>query len=373
MSKKSDYYEVLGLSKGASADEIKKAYRKLAMQYHPDRNAGDAKSEAKFKEITEAYEVLKDEQKRSAYDRYGHNAFNQQSGGGYQSQSGANFEDFGDIFSVFSDMMGGRSSRGKTKTRVRGDDLSYSLNITLEEAFKGIEKQISFLNFVNCNTCSGKGSKDGSITNCSYCKGKGVIRSSQGFFTVEQSCPECHGEGQKIKNPCVSCSGAGRSKEKISKVINIPAGIQNEQRIKYSGDGEAGVRSGDAGDLYVLVNILPHKFFKVDGVDLYCKMAIPYTQAVLGGELEVPVIDGSTVKVSIPSGTQNDTKLKLKSKGMSKIRSDIRGDMYVQVFIDVPKKISKKQKELLEELDKELQNNDEESLFDKVKNLWSSK
>lgn len=372
---KSDYYSTLGLSRDATQDDIKKAYRKLAMQYHPDRNKGDAKAEAKFKEVTEAYEVLKDEQKKAGYDRYGHNAYTNQgqggSSGGFHSSS--NFDDFGDIFSAFSDMMGGGRSGQRSRAKVRGDDLSYTLNISLEEAFAGIEKQISFSTLVSCKTCSGKGSKDGSSATCNYCKGRGIIRSSQGFFTVEQECPECNGDGHKVKNPCSVCSGSGRSKEKVTKNISIPAGIQNEQRIKYSGDGEAGVRGGNAGDLYVLVNVLPNKFFKVDGVDLHCKIPISYTLAVLGGEIEVPGIDGVNIKVMVPAHTQNDTKLKLKSKGMSRMRSEVRGDMFIHVYIDVPKKLTKKQRDLIEELDKELKNNAEESLFDKVKNLWSSK
>jgi molecular chaperone DnaJ len=370
---KSDYYTTLGVAKASSQDEIKKAYRKLAMQYHPDRNPNDKKAEAKFKEITEAYEVLKDDQKKAAYDRYGHDAFSQGgSSGGYQGFGGANSDDLSDLFSsVFGDMMGGGRRR---KTKMKGNDLSYALKISLEEAFKGVEKQITFFNMVSCSSCKGHGSNDGQSKDCSYCHGQGAVRVQQGFFAVEQTCHKCQGQGQIISNPCVTCGGAGRKKDKIVKNITIPAGIQDEQRIKYSGDGEAGMRGGGAGDLYVAIEVAPHKFFTIDNIDLHCRVPISYTHAVLGGAIEVPVIEGGSVKVSIPAGTQNDTKLKLKAKGMPKIRSNnARGDMFVHVVIDVPQKISAKQRELLEALDKELAHeaNNSESFLDKVKSLWS--
>ncbi len=391
---KADYYKVLGLSKGSSPDEIKKAYRKLAFEYHPDRNPDNKSAELKFKEATEAYEVLKDDQKRAAYDSYGHDAFT--SGGGSRHSQQSGFADF-DLNDLFGNMFDfgqghpGQGGRKKGSSKQRGNDLRYQLNITLEEAFKGIEKTIAFRSFVSCKTCDGHGSKDKSSTECPYCQGRGTIRMSQGFFAIEQTCNHCGGSGSIIKNPCGSCKGMGRVEEQIQKSISVPSGIGDGQQIKYNNEGEAGVRGGVIGDLYILVSIVAHKFFTVSGIDLHCQITIPYTTAALGGEIEVPLIEGGTSKVIIPAGTQYETKLRIKSKGMTKIRSTIRGDMFVHVKISIPKNLTLKQKELLQQLDKEfnpktnssesknketkdadnnITSTESESIFTKVKNLW---
>lgn len=398
---KSDYYKVLGLNKGASSDEIKKAYRKLAFQYHPDRNPDNKDAEAKFKEATEAYEILKDDQKRAAYDSYGHDAFAGGGGSRYSQNSGfgADF-DLNDLFGNMFDFGGGHGAAGgrkKASSKQRGNDLRYQLNIKLEEAFNGIEKTIAFRSFVSCKTCDGHGSKDKSSADCSYCQGRGTIRMSQGFFAIEQTCNRCGGSGSVIKNPCAPCQGMGRFEEQIQKNISVPPGITDGQQIKYSGDGEAGIRGGPNGDLYIFINIAQHNVYTVSGADLHCQITIPYTTAALGGEIDVPLIEGGISKVSVPAGTQYDTKLRLKSKGMTKIRSTVRGDMFVHIKISVPKNLTQKQKELLKELDQEFNpktgnndvdsstnqktdnnsqaldenNKESQSIFSKVKNLWS--
>ena len=410
---KADYYKVLGLSKGASPDEIKKAYRKLAFDHHPDRNPDNKDAELKFKESTEAYEILKDEQKRAAYDSYGHDAFTGGGGGRHSQQSGFADFDLNDLFGNMFDSAGGHPGHGGRKKgsgKQRGNDLRYQLNITLEEAFNGVEKTIAFRSFVSCKTCDGHGSKDKSSSECHYCQGRGTIRMSQGFFAIEQTCNHCGGSGTVIKNPCGSCKGMGRVEQQIQKSITVPSGISDGQQIKYNNDGEAGVRGGIAGDLYILVSITAHKFFTVSGIDLHCQITIPYTTAALGGEIDVPLIEGGTSKVVVPAGTQYDTKLRIRSKGMTKIRSAVRGDLFVHVKISIPKNLNSKQKELLQQLDKEFNpktnnsssnkeakdnsnnseakensnnseakensNNtdktskDSESIFTKVKNLW---
>ncbi|XVN42992.1 MAG: molecular chaperone DnaJ [Candidatus Rickettsia vulgarisii] len=372
-----DYYKILGVSKSATQAELKKAYHKLAMQYHPDRNSHDKDAEKKFKEINAAYDVLKDEQKRAAYDRFGHDAFHNGGGtsaGGFRSQQGLG-PDINDIFGdFFSDFMGGGSRRQRPSASSRGSNLKYNVTITLEEAFKGIDKNISFTSDVKCTTCSGSGSENNSgMSTCTSCSGQGVTRIQQGFFTLEQTCSKCQGIGQIIKNPCKKCHGQGKLSQNRSLLVNIPAGIEERTRIRLTGEGEAGLRGGSNGDLYIFVNIKSHDLFKVDGINLHCKLPISFTTAALGGEVEVPDIEGGKVKLKIPAGTQNGELLRLRSKGMSKVRSTIRGDMLAHIHIEIPKHLNKKQKELLEELEKELakSKDDDASIFNKMKNLWS--
>lgn len=369
-----NYYEVLGVSKTATQAEIKKAYHKLAMEHHPDRNAGKSDAEQKFKEINQAYDVLKDEQKRAAYDQLGHAAFNQTSSRGYGPQAHAGgYTDINDIFGdFFSDVMGGNRRRS-SDGRVKGSDLKYNLTITLEEAFKGIDRNIAFNAEVKCDSCHGSGAEGNSTsTTCDLCRGAGVTRIQQGFFAIEQTCGKCHGAGQFIKDPCKKCHGNGRFAQTRNLLINIPAGIEDNTRMRLTGEGEAGIRGGPSGDLYVMINIKHHDIFKVIGADVHCKLPISFTKAALGGDVEIPVIDGTKVALHIPAGTQNDDKLKLKSKGMSKIRSSARGDMYAHITVEVPKNLTKKQKELVEALDKEIgEDGKSGNFFNKMKNLWS--
>ncbi len=382
MSKR-DYYEVLGVSKSATDAEIKKAYLKLAKKHHPDRNNGDAESEKKFKEAGEAYDVLKDEQKKSAYDRFGHQAFANGGPGasgfsGHSSQSGFSGADVNDIFGdFFSDFMGGRSSQGarRKSSKIRGSDLKYNLSISLEEAFKGIDKDISFSTEIKCNTCDGNGAKNpNDVVTCSHCNGAGVVRMQQGFFAVEQTCGKCNGSGQGIKNPCGTCYGVGRVNKHKHLIVNIPAGIEDSTRIRIAGEGEAGVRGGTAGDLYVFVNIKEHDIYRVEGNDLHFKLPLSFTKAILGGEVKVPTIDGSEVMLKIPECTETGDRLRLRGKGMSKVRSSVRGDLYAHAYVQAPKKLTKKQKELLMTLDNELDSVDvnykNEGFFTKMKNMW---
>ena len=374
-----DYYEILGIAKSASSAEIKKAYLKLAKQYHPDHNQGNKESEKKFQEVSQAYEVLRDEQKRAAYDAYGHAAYTQGGSGGAHRSSGFNSADINDIFSDFFNDFRGRGARTHGSSEIRGSDLKYSLTIDLEEAFKGTDKTINFSTEVKCSPCNGEGSKDKSgKTNCSGCGGTGTIRMQQGFFTIEQTCSKCGGAGQMIKNPCDTCHGSGRVSKSKSLVVNVPAGIENNTRIRIAGEGEAGIRGGASGDLYVFVSIKPHNLYKIDGSDLHFKLPINFTTAALGGEMDINTIDGSKVELKIPAGTETGDMLKLKGKGMSKIRSSMRGDLYAHAFIPTPKNLTKKQRELIAELDKELgagHNNSDNSsstgFFDKMKNIWN--
>lgn len=384
MSKK-DYYTVLGVSKTASADEIKKAYRKLAMKYHPDRNPDDKTAEQNFKEVSEAYEILKDDQKRAAYDQFGHAAFENGGGagrGGYNRSYSGGFSSagFSDVFSdIFGDFMGGeahsRTRRSKPQ-KVQGADMRYNLEISLEEAFTGCSKKISFKTIATCKDCNGKGSADSSdMQTCTDCHGQGVIRMQQGFFTFEQGCPRCGGAGQIIKNPCKKCNGEGRVHSDKTITVSIPAGINDGNRIRLAGEGQAGSRGGPPGDLYIFVSIKPHAIFRVENGDIHCRVPIDFPTAVLGGEVEVPSIDGKKIKLKIPEGTQNGDKLKIKDKGMSNIRSSVRGSMICHIFIEVPKKLSDSQKELVQKLAAEMGHDpkkDDGSLFKKMKDLWAS-
>lgn len=374
----SNYYDILGVSKSANQTDIKKAYHKMAMKYHPDRNPGNASAEQQFKQAGEAYDVLKDDQKRAAYDNLGHNAFkqHQSTGGGSANHGGGFHGDINDVFNdFFSDFMGGgnqRSSRSSGKSK--GADLKYNITVTLEEAFHGADKDIKFSTEIKCKICSGSGSADSkSMTSCNTCGGMGKVRIQQGFFVIEQTCSKCQGVGQVIKNPCKKCHGIGRHPEQKSLRINIPSGIENGARIRLIGEGEAGIRGGNVGDLYVFVSIMPNDIYKVEGANLHCKLPISFIKAILGGEIEIPTIDGTKVSIQVPSGTQNGDKLRLRNKGMSKMRSSSRGDMFAHMHVEIPKKLTKKQTELLETLEKEFVSNvkDDGNFFDKMKDLWS--
>jgi molecular chaperone DnaJ len=371
MSKR-DYYEVLGVSKSASDAEIKAAYRKLAFKYHPDQSKGEKDSETKFKEISEAYDTLKDPQKRAAYDRFGH-AASSGSGSGFSGfgQGTQGFADINDIFGdFFGDMMGQKSGSRKRNMQERGADLKYNLSISLEEAFNGIDKEISFATFVKCSPCSGRGTeKSADLTTCRTCNGKGSTRTQQGFFAVEQVCYECSGSGSIIKNPCKKCNGQGRNQETKKLKISIPKGIENNTRIRLSEEGEGGVRGGAAGDLYVYVSVKDHSMFKVEKNDIHVAININFMTAIIGGDVNIPTIDGGEIKLKIPPGTQPEEKLKVKNYGMNKIRSSIRGDMYAHIKVQIPKTVTQKQKQLLEEFSKE--SKADESFINKVKNFWS--
>jgi molecular chaperone DnaJ len=371
-----DYYKILGVTKTASQDELKTAYRKLAMKYHPDKNHGNKEAEAKFKEISSAYDVLKDEQKRATYDRFGADAASQtggrNAGGQYSSTSGFG-PDMNDIFGdIFGDLMSGRRSKGRSAP-TQGSDLRYNIEITLEEAFTGIEKNINFITNVKCSTCNGNGSKTSKNTsNCNVCNGYGVVRMQQGFFAVEQTCSKCQGSGQVIKDPCIKCSGQGCVSENRKLSVNIPAGVQTGNKVRLPGEGEAGLRGAPNGDLYIFVTIKSHELYKVDGLNLHCHIPIKLVTAALGGEVDVPTIDGSKTKLKIPAGVQTGTQLTLRSKGMPQIRSSSAGDMYVHIFVETPRNLTKKQQELLEEFDVDTkQDNDDKSFFNKMKNLWT--
>jgi molecular chaperone DnaJ len=378
MSAKRDYYQILGISKSASQEEIKKSYRKLAMQYHPDRNPGDKESEKKFKEATEAYEVLKDEQKKAAYDQYGHSAFEQGGGAGPGGfGGGGGFNDFSDIFSNFSDIFGDFGG-GKTKKRsaaIRGSDIRYNLEISLEEAFAGFTKQISFQVASSCNSCHGSGAEgNDKPSECTNCKGSGKIRAQQGFFIVERTCGVCSGTGQVIKNPCKKCQGQGRILREKTLAVKIPAGVEDGNRIRLSEEGEAGVRGGQAGDLYVFISIKKHQFFERQADDIHAEVPIKMTTAALGGSVEIPTIDGSRAKLTIPEGSQTGDQFRLKSKGMSVINSGgKKGDMYVKIFVETPVKLTSKEKSLLNEFDQSLSdksNPRSESFFKKVTDFF---
>ncbi|MAW88558.1 MAG: molecular chaperone DnaJ [Phyllobacteriaceae bacterium] len=347
---KADFYETLGVARGADEKELKSAFRKLAMKYHPDRNPGDAEAEKKFKEIGEAYEVLKDPQKRAAYDRFGHSAFENGMGGG-GGAGGFGGGGFSDIFEdIFGEMMGG--GRRRSGGRERGADLRYNMEITLEEAFQGKTAQIRVPTSVSCDECSGSGAKPGTQPEtCATCGGAGRVRASQGFFSIERTCPTCQGRGQTIKDPCPKCSGAGRVTEERSLSVNIPAGIEDGTRIRLAGEGEAGMRGGPSGDLYIFLSVKPHEFFQRDGADLFCSVPISMTTAALGGQFDVTTLDGSQARVKVTEGTQNGKRFRLKGKGMPVLRQPTMGDLYIQVAVETPQNLSKRQRELLEEFE----------------------
>jgi molecular chaperone DnaJ len=351
---KRDYYEVLSVTRTASDGELKTSYRKLAMQWHPDKNPGNAECEAKFKEINEAYDCLKDPQKRAAYDRYGHAAFENGGGNASGGFGGFSASAFSDIFDDLFGGMGGRRGGARSGGRERGADLRYNLEISLEEAFNGKNAKIELPTNVTCETCSGTGAKAGTQpVQCKTCQGTGRIRHAQGFFTLERTCASCQGRGSVITDPCKSCGGAGRVVKERTLEVNIPAGVEDGTRIRLGGEGEAGVRGGGNGDLYIFLSVTQHPIFQREGADLYCRVPISMVTATLGGEFEVPTVDGARSKVKVPEGTQTGKRFRLSGKGMPVLRSRDRGDMYVQVAVETPQKLTKKQKELLKEFDKE--------------------
>jgi molecular chaperone DnaJ len=351
MSKR-DYYEVLGVTRTCTEVELKASYRKLAMQHHPDRNPGDSECEHKFKELCEAYDVLKDGDKRAAYDRFGHAAFEQGMGGGHGFGN-----DFASSFAdIFEDLfgMGGRRGRGGGGTgRERGSDLRYNMEISLEEAYVGKTAQIRIPTSVICEACSGTGAKAGTKPKvCATCGGAGKVRHAQGFFTLERTCPGCQGRGQVIDDPCAACSGAGRVTRERTLSVNIPAGVEDGTRIRLAGEGEAGVRGGGAGDLYIFLSLGEHAFFQRDGADLHCRVPISMVTASVGGDFEVPTIDGGKARIKVPAGTQAGRRFRLSAKGMPVLRVKQTGDMYVQVVVETPQNLTKRQRELLAEFDK---------------------
>jgi molecular chaperone DnaJ len=371
---KRDYYEVLGVDRGADKDTLKKAYRKLAMQFHPDRNPGDEEAERKFKELNEAYDVLKDDEKKAAYDRFGHAAFE----GGGPRPGGAGFEGFSggfaDIFEeMFGEFMGGGGRRGASPGR--GSDLRYNMTVSLEDAFNGKQAEIRVPTSVNCDVCDGTGAEKGSKpVTCPTCGGRGKTRTQQGFFTIERTCATCGGVGQVIENPCKTCSGSGRLHKEKTLSVNIPAGIEDGTRIRLQGEGEAGMRGAPAGDLYLFLNIQPHPIFQREGADIYCRVPLEMVTASLGGSIEVPTIEGGRAKVAVPSGTQSGRQFRLRGKGMSVLRSPSRGDMYVEVAVETPVNLTDRQRELLAEFQKaggvEKTSPQSHGFFDKVKELW---
>src|SRR5215469_7271057 len=366
------YYETLTINRTASDGEIKAAFRKYAMQYHPDRNPGDHTAEHRFKEINEAYEVLKDPDKRAAYDRFGHAAFEHGMGGG-AAGFGA---DFGSTFSdLFEGIFGMAAGRGRSSGRERGADLRYNMEIALYEAFTGKNAQIRIPTPVTCEACSGSGAKAGTKPKtCPMCGGHGRVRHAQGFFTLERTCPNCHGRGQSIDTPCASCSGSGRVTRERTLAVNIPAGVEDGTRIRLAGEGEAGVRGGPAGDLYIFLSIGAHPFFQRDGADLHCRVPISMVTAALGGEFEVPTVDGGNSRVKVPEGSQSGRRFRLQGKGMPVLRSKQFGDMYIQVLVETPQKLSKRQRELLSEFERfssEETQPETAGFFDKVKEFLS--
>jgi molecular chaperone DnaJ len=379
---KRDYYEVLGISRGATAEEIKKAYRTKAKELHPDRNQDNPKAEAQFKEVNEAYECLKDEQKKAAYDRFGHAAFEggngasaRPGGGGFRPQ-GDFASAFSDVFDdLFGDMMGRGGQGGGRNRAVRGNDLRYNLRITLEEAYAGLQKAITVPTSVGCTSCKGTGAEGGSEPQtCPTCQGMGKVRAQQGFFTVERTCPTCQGTGQLIKNPCKSCQGAGRVEKEKQLSVAIPAGVETGTRIRLAGEGEAGLRGGPTGDLYIFIEVRDHEIFQRDGATLYCKVPVSMAAAALGGDIEVPTIDGGKARVRIPEGSQSGRQMRLRGKGMPAIRSKEVGDMLIELAVETPVNLTPRQKELLREFDKLSEANNPQSagFFSAVKNFWDS-
>jgi molecular chaperone DnaJ len=371
---KKDYYEILGVDKSCDDKTLKSAFRKLAKEYHPDHNSGKPEAEAKFKEISEAYERLKNPESRAAYDRYGHAAFD--GGGGRGNYSGGFDGNFSSAFSdIFNDFFGDFSNSTRSReTSNRGSDLRYNLEITLEEAYSGKSDTINVPMNTECTGCKGNGGENGEAPIvCPNCQGSGKTRASQGFFMIERSCTSCNGSGQIVVNPCKSCGGQGRVKKPKKLSINVPPGVEDGNRIRLSGQGEAGLRGGRTGDLYIFVSIKPHKFFQRDGSDLYCNVPVSMATAALGGQIDIPTIDGSKLSVSIPEGSQNNKHLRLRGKGMPILRQKNFGDLHLQISVETPVNLSKKQKQLLEEFQNisNAKNNPvSDSFFKKLRDLW---
>jgi molecular chaperone DnaJ len=370
------YYETLECQKGAPADVLKSAYRKLAMRFHPDKNPGDHTAEVKFKEINEAYDVLKDDQKRAAYDRFGHAAF--ESGLGAAGARAGNpfgdFSSFGDVFEdIFGQMMGGMA-RGKRQNR--GQDLRYNLTITLEEAFTGRAAEIKVPTQVACETCSGSGAEPGhSPETCPACAGHGKVRATQGFFTIERTCSSCRGTGKIIRNPCKTCRGSGLVQKERMLNVDVPPGVEEGTRIRLSGEGAAGVNGGPSGDLYIFLSVAEHAIFQRDGHDLHCRAPVSFVTAAMGGSIEVPTLDGGRAKVTIPEGTQPGRQFRLKGKGMPILRSAQKGDLYVELAVETPVKLTRRQKELLREFETESQAGTQpeaEGFLARLKDFWKA-
>ncbi len=382
MSKR-DYYEVLGVAKGASAEEIKKGYRKKAKELHPDRNADNPDAESQFKEANEAYDCLKDPEKKAAYDRYGHAAFEGGMGGGRPGGPGGmggngDFASaFSDVFDdLFGDFMGGqRGGPGGRQRASRGADLRYNLRVSLEDAFSGVQKTLNVPSSVNCDACSGSGAEGGAEpTTCPTCAGMGKVRATQGFFTVERTCPTCNGLGQTISNPCRKCSGTGRLQKDRSLAVNIPAGVETGTRIRLSGEGEVGLRGGPSGDLYIFVEVDEHKIFERAATELHCRVPVSMVVASMGGDIEVPTIDGGRSRVKIPAGSQSGRQMRLRGKGMPALRGGAPGDMFIELAVETPVNLTTRQKELLREFEALSENNSPESnsFFSTVKGFWDS-
>ena len=369
---KKDYYDVLGVNKNASPEEVKSAYRKLAVKYHPDKNPNDKIAEDKFKEASEAYGILSDKSKKDNYDNFGHAAF--ENGGGGQGFSGSDFSDiFEDFFGVFG---GGRQSSSRRSSNNRGSDLRYDLTISLEEAYWGKKQNIQFSTSEKCNTCKGNGSKPGfNPDKCTYCGGNGRVRSNQGFFTVQQTCPQCAGSGEEITNPCTDCNGQGNKQTSKKISVTIPKGVDDGTRIRLAGKGEAGMRGGATGDLYLFINIKSHELFKRSDVNLFFEFPISIADSALGTTIEIPTVDGKKAKIKIPDGTQDGKQFRLKGKGMPFMRRGDFGDLYVQVKTEVPINLNKEQKDLLEKfrkIENEKSNPSIKKFFQKAKNFWNN-
>lgn len=378
---KRDFYDVLGVSKGASADEIKKAYRKKAKELHPDRNSDNPEAEGQFKEANEAYEILKDANKKAAYDRYGHAAFDGGMGGGPRAGGHGGQGDFASAFSdvfedLFGDFMGGQRGAAGRQRAARGSDLRYNLRISLEDAYTGLQKSITVPASATCDECNGSGAEGGAEPqSCPTCSGMGKVRAQQGFFTVERTCPTCSGAGQIVKNPCGNCAGAGRVQKEKALSVNVPAGVETGTRIRLSGEGEAGLRGGPPGDLYIFIDVAEHTIFKRDGLDLFCRVPVSMVKAALGGEVEVPTIDGGRSRVKVPEGSQSGRQMRLRSKGMPALRGPGLGDMYIELAVETPVKLTSRQKELMREFEEASSgsnNPNASSFFDKVKSFWDS-
>jgi len=369
---KRDYYEILGTSNSSSKEDIKKAYRKLALKYHPDKTRGDKASEEKFKEASEAYHVLSDDKRKANYDQFGHAAF--EGSGGGQGFGGFDTSSFSDIFEdFFGDFGGGNTSRRSSN---RGNDLRYDLAINLEDAYEGLEKNIKYTTYKKCSSCSGNGSAKGSKPDkCNYCEGKGKVRTNQGFFTIQQTCPQCSGYGETISKPCKDCSGNGKVQSNENVTVKIPKGVDDGTRIRLSGKGEAGSKGGSNGDLYLFISIDNHNIFKRSEENLYYELPISFSDASLGTTVEVPSIDGGKSKIKIPAGTQHGKQLRLKGKGMPILRRSVFGDLYIRIVTQVPTSLSKRQKEILEEFN-ELETNKPDpaikSFFEKARKFWKS-
>ncbi len=371
---KQDFYDLLGVSKSADAEELKRAYRKAAMQYHPDRNPGDKKAEQRFKDINEAYDVLKDDQKRAAYDRFGHAAFEQGSRGpGDFGFAGGGFGGgFANIFEEMFGAMGGARAQGNPN---RGSDLRYNVEVSLEDAHRGKQTTIRVATLVHCDACKGSGAEPGSRpVTCRTCHGHGRVRAQQGFFTIERTCPSCHGAGNVIEKPCKACGGQGRVRREKTLSVNIPPGVEDGTRIRLSGEGEAGRQGASPGDLYIFIGIPPHPIFQRDGANIHCRVPLPFTTAALGGTIEVPTVDGTRTRVTVPAGTQSGHQFRLRGKGMTVLRSAVRGDMFIEAVVETPVNLTKRQQELLREFEREADSRgthpQSEGFFTRVKEFF---